>query len=281
MLKPRTTKQKLRSSLIWIPFMVFLVWTLLPLMWSLSASFKPVLELYQRPPSFIPRNFTWENFRNVFTYRNFWIFLANSIFLAVGSTLITIVVSTFAGYAFARYMFPLRHILLLAVLVPRILPRAALVVPLYRLFAAINILDTYTVLLISYTATAVPMSTWILAGFFKGIPISLEESARLDGANLMQIMYRIVLPVAIPGMITVVIVAAVQAWNEFPFVLAFTSSARMRTLPYQLYLMQDALGIQDWSLINAFSMVTIVPIVIVFLLFQKRVINGLVGGAVK
>jgi ABC-type glycerol-3-phosphate transport system permease component len=154
-------------------------------------------------------------------------------------------------------------------------------VPLYRLFAAIGILDTYTVLLISYTATAVPMATWILAGFFKDIPISLEESARLDGANLFTILYKIIIPIALPGLITVIIVAAVQSWNEFPFVLAFTNSARMRTLPYQLYLMQDALGIQDWSLINAFSMVTIIPIIFVFLMFQKRVINGLVGGAVK
>lgn len=273
--------RSLRGALFSLPLLLFLVWTLLPLIWSLSASFKPVLELYARPPTLIPREFTWASYQGVFAFPGFWRFLFNSIVLAIGSTLMAITVATLAAYAFARYAFPFRHLLLLAVLVPRIIPRAALVVPLYGLFANMGILDTYTVLLVSYTATAVPLATWILTGFIKGIPVSLEESARLDGANLFQVLYFIVLPMAWPGLVTVIVVAAVQSWNEFPFVLSFTNTSAMRTLPYQLYLLRDTLGIQDWSLINAFSIVTIVPIVTVFLIFQRRVISGLVGGSVK
>ena len=271
----------LRDALLALPLLLFLVWTLLPLTWSLSASFKPVLELYMRPPTLFPREFTWANYQAVFAFPGFPRFFLNSVFLAVGSTLMAITVSTLAAYAFARYAFPFRHLLLLSVLVPRIIPRAALVVPLYGLFANLGILDTYTVLLVSYTATAVPLATWILTGFIKGIPLSLEESARLDGANLFHVLYYIVLPMAWPGLVTVIVVAAVQSWNEFPFVLSFTNDATMRTLPYQLYLLRDSLGIQDWSLINAFSIVTIVPIVTVFLIFQRRVISGLVGGSIK
>jgi ABC-type glycerol-3-phosphate transport system permease component len=280
-MKRQETIVQIKKIAIWIPLIIFLTWTLLPLIWSLSASFKPALELYKKPPSLIPRDFTWNSYIGVFTFQNFWVFLMNSFILAIGSTLITILVSSLAGYAFARYMFPLRNLLLMMVLIPRILPRSALVVPLYRLFAAIGILDTYLVLLLTYTATAVPMCAWILAGFFKGIPPSLEESAKLDGAGFFTVLYRIILPVALPGLISVIIVAGVQSWNEFPFVLAFTSSAALRTLPYQLFLMQDTMGIQDWSLINAFSIVTILPILIIFIVFQKRVINGIIGGAVK
>ena len=280
-IRRRRLPRIVREALLTLPVLVFLIWTLLPLTWSLSASFKPVLELYMRPPTLIPREFTLANYQGVFAFAGFPRFFLNSVVLAVGSTFMAVVVSTLAAYAFARYAFPFRHLLLLAVLVPRIIPRAALVVPLYGLFANMGILDTYTVLLISYTATAVPLATWILTGFIKGIPPSLEESARLDGANLFQVLYYIVLPMAWPGLVTVIVVAAVQSWNEFPFVLSFTNTADMRTLPYQLYLLRDSLGIQDWSLINAFSIVTIVPIVTVFLIFQRRVISGLVGGSIK
>ncbi len=274
-------KMTAKKWLAWVPFLIFLVWTLLPLLWSFSSTFKTPLEIYQRPPSFLPNAFLVDSYRAVFQFPNFFTYLMNSVLLAIGSTLMAIAVSSLAGYAFARYAFRFRHVLLMIVLVPRILPRAALVVPLYQLFARIGILDTYAVLLISYTATAVPLATWILAGFFKGIPESLEESARLDGAGLIAILFRIVLPVALPGLITVIVVSAVQSWNEFPFVLAFTNSPRLRTLPYQLYLLRDTLGIEDWPLINAFSIVTIVPIVTVYLVFQNRVINGLVGGSTK
>ena len=280
-LRPKTPAEWVKQILLWTPLVLFVIWTLTPLLWSLSASFKPVLELYRAPPTLIPRDPTLQNFMVVFSASNFPYYFGNSVFLAVGSTLITLVVSTLGAYSFARYAYPFRHILLLFVLVPRIIPRAALVVPLYQLFSRMGILNTYTVLLISYTATAVPMSTWILAGFFKGIPYSLEENARLDGAGLFLILRKIMIPMALPGVIAVIVVAGVQSWNEFPFVLSFTNSAQMRTLPYQLYLLRDALGVQDWSVINAFSMVTIIPVVVVFFIFQKRVISGLVSGAIK
>lgn len=271
----------LRTTGIYLPLVVFLIWTLLPLVWSLSASFKPVLELWRYPPTLISRNFTFQNYLNVFRFQFFSTVFANSVFLAAASTLLTVFISTLAGYSFARFRFPFKHLLLLVILVPRIIPRAALVVPLYRMYNAIGLLDTYAVLIISYTASAIPMSTWILAGFFEGIPRSIEESARMDGARLGTIMMRILVPMALPGIITVVIVSTVMSWNEFPFVLAFTSSPRMRTLPYQLFLMLDSLGLTDWALMNAFTMVTVIPIVALYLVFRKRVVKGLVGGALK
>jgi len=201
--------------------------------------------------------------------------------LTVVSTTLVVVVSSLAAYSFARYAFPYRHILLLFVLIPRIIPRAALVVPLYRLWNQLGLLNTYTVLIICYTAAAVPLATWILVGFFKGVPISMEDSARLEGARFPTILLRIVIPMALPGLVSVVVVAGTMSWNEFPFVLSFIQDQEMRTLPYALYLLQDSLGIQNWPVVNSFTMITIMPILVVYLLFQKRVVNSMVSGAIK
>jgi ABC-type glycerol-3-phosphate transport system permease component len=266
-------------ALPWLIISVFMVWTLVPLVWNFLSTFKEPLEIYEA--RLFPESFRLSNYLAVFQIDGFFRYFANSVFLAIGSTLFAVAVSCLAAYGFARYAFPLRHILLVFVLIPRIIPRAALVVPLYQLYNNLGLLNTYTVLLISYTATAVPLSTWILVGFFKGVPISLEESARLDGAGFLTILFRVVLPVAMPGLVTVMIVSGVQAWNEFPFVLSFVNDRALRTLPYGLYVLQDSLGIQDWPVINSFNMLTILPIIFAYLLFQRKVINSLVSGAVK
>lgn len=263
----------------WIIILVFMLWTLVPLVWNFFSTFKLPLEIYEA--RLFPESFRLENYLAVFQIDGFFTYFGNSVYLAIASTAFALAVSCLAAYAFARYAFPFRHILLLFVLIPRIIPRAALVVPLYQLYNDLGLLNTYTVLLISYTATAVPLSTWILVGFFKGVPVSLEESARLDGAGFLTILFRVVLPVAMPGLVTVMIVSGVQAWNEFPFVLSFVNDRSLRTLPYGLYVLQDSLGIQNWPVINAFNMLTILPIIVAYMIFQRKVINSIVSGAVK
>ena len=215
------------------------------------------------------------------TSDGFSIYLWNSFFLAMASTAIALFLSVLAAYGFARYAFRWRHILLLFILVPRILPRASLIIPLYDMVERLNLLDTYTVLVVTYTATAVPMATWILIGFFNAVPRELEEAAAIDGASLWQRIWGVVVPISLPGMVTAGVLSLREAWNEFPFVLAFTTSSDMRTLPYQLFLLRDSMGIQDWPLINAFTITTIIPILALYLIFEKRIVNGLTSGAVK
>lgn len=274
-------KKFLRNNWVWIPLVFFAIWTVLPLIWTISASFKPVLEVYETPPTIIPRDFTWEAYTKVFQFPGFSRYFLNSVILTLGSTFVTLIVSTLGGYAFARYAFWGRSLLLMVILVPRILPRAALIVPLYEIFASLGWLDSYQVLILTYASTAIPMATWILTGFFAQVPKDLEESANLDGATFLQTLIRIILPISLPGILTAVVVSVVQAWNEFPFVLAFTTSSSMRTLPYQLYMLRDTMGIQDWPMLNAFTIVTIIPILIVYLRFEKRIVSGILAGALK
>jgi ABC-type glycerol-3-phosphate transport system permease component len=269
-----------RRNLVWIPLLVVLGWTLIPLLWSLSASLKTPLELYQSS-SLLPRDATLDSYRRVFEWPGFWRFLFNSTLLALTSTALALVISSLAAYGFARYAFRFRNLLLVLILVPRILPRASLIVPLYQLVERFGLLDTYAVLIITYTATAVPFATWILAGFFAAVPVELEEAAAIDGASIPQRLWWVVLPIAVPGLITAAVFSLREAWNEFPFALAFTTSMDMRTLPYQLFLLRDSVGIQDWPLMNAFTIVTILPILFLYLRFERYIVSGLTSGALK
>ncbi|MBU9710571.1 carbohydrate ABC transporter permease [Evansella tamaricis] len=274
-------KKALSDKMYVVPLAILTIWTILPLIWAFSASFKTPVEVYNTPPSLIPENFNFDNYLRVFQFPNFWTYLFNSTFLAITSTVLAVVVSILAGYAFARYAFKWRHILLLFILVPRILPRAALIVPLFTGMTAVGLYDTYLALILTYTASSVPLATWILAGFFKVIPKSLEEAAAIDGAKPWQVIWYVVIPISLPAIITVSIFSLREAWNEFPFALSLTSSSDMRTLPYQLFMLRDSVGIQEWPVVLAFAIVTILPLLILYLIFEKRVVNGIVSGAVK
>lgn len=208
-------------------------------------------------------------------------FFGNSLFLAVRTTATTMIISALAAYAFSRYLFPFRHVLLLLVLVPRLVPRISLVVPLYMMLNTIGLLDTRAALMLTYTASSVPLAPWILIGFFKGVPVDLEESASVDGAGTWQKLLRIVIPLALQGLITIGVFAFRDAWNGFSFVLAFTQGAEQRTLPYALFLLDDAIGLQDWPAINAFTIMTIVPVLLIYLRFERQVVSGITKGALK
>lgn len=268
------------GNVIWVFVAFFLLWTLGPLFWTASTSFMRPNEVYITT-SLFPERLEFAGYLSALTTYRFPVFLWNSLFLAIWTTISTVIISSFAAYAFSRYAFRFRHTLLLAVLIPRLVPRVALIVPLYMMLNTIGLLDTRGALMLTYTASSVPLATWILVGFFHGVPKDLEEAAAVDGASTLQRLRRIVLPMALPGLITVGIFSFRDAWNEFPFVLAFTSSASQRTLPYGLFLLEDAIGLQDWPATNAFAILTILPVLLIYLRFEKQVVSGISKGALK
>ena len=213
--------------------------------------------------------------------RGFDSWLFNSFLVTVFATIVPLVLSIIAAYAFARYAFRFRHILLLLYLIPRIIPRVSLIVPLNSLMSDLGLINTYWVLFITYTASAIPLSTWILVGFFAAIPREIEESATMDGANMWNRLRRVILPIAWPGVVTAGVLCIREAWNEFAFVLALINETSMRTLPYQLYMLKDSMGVQDYAVYNAFTVLTVLPLLIVYLLLERRVVESIVSGAVK
>ena len=264
-----------------IPMLLLMTWTLVPLLWLFLSTFKEQYEVFDVPTSIITQNFSFRAYLGAVQSPGFFRYLGNSVILSVTSVVVAVAFGAIAAYGFTRYAFKWRHLLLLLVLLPRLLPRAGIIIPLYMLFANLRLLNTYTVLILSYAASAVPFATWILVGFFHGVPKELDEAAFIDGAGFWRSLVQVVLPVAMPGLVTAVVISFVMSWNEFPFVLAFTTTPKMRTLPYQLYMFRDTLGVIDWPLINAFSILTMLPILLTYIVFERHIVRGLTGGALR
>jgi ABC-type glycerol-3-phosphate transport system permease component len=291
MMKDNISTPKLKSSLpayrrraqtlAWITLSIIMVWLLLPVLWAVLSTFKTSIEIYRVPVKILPESFSVINYISVLSNSDFPKYFGNSVLLTVITTALTLMISLWAAYAFARMRFPLQHLLLLFVLVPRLIPRISVVVPLYRIIVEMGLLNTYTALLLTYTVTSIPFAVWILTNVFQSIPREIEEAAFIDGARLWQTMFRIMLPIATPGILAVVIFTVRETWNEFPFVLSFTTSKELRTLPYQLFLFRDTLGIENWPLINTFAIITVLPILIAYFIFARQVTTGIIQGAVK
>ena len=269
-----------RKLLLWLCLAFLVVWTATPLLWSVLSSFKGPIEIYESR-SLLPEEFRLDAYRTVLTMPGFPTWLMNSIIVTVVATVVPLFLSILAAYGFARFAFRFRHLLLLLYLVPRIIPRVSLIVPLNDLMTELGLINTYGALFVTYIASSVPLATWILVGFFGSIPKEIEESATLDGANMWNRLRYVMLPIAWPGVVTAAVLCVREAWNEFAFVLALVNDTDMRTLPYQLYMLKDAMGVQDYAVYNAFTILTVLPLLVVYLLLERRVVDSIVSGAVK
>jgi ABC-type glycerol-3-phosphate transport system permease component len=276
-----TVKRFVQRHLIWLPLTFVVAWAGVPLLWSLAASFKTRGDFASVPPPFFPAEPTLSGYSRVLGDTGFWMFTRNSLVIATVSTVIAVALATITAYGFARYAFRWRHVLLLFILLPRLVPRISLIVPVYEIVRAAGILNTHLALIVVYTGSAIPLATWIMIGFIGAIPKDLDEAAKVDGANSWEVFRRIVLPLTIPGLLTIGVLAFRDAWNEFPFALALTNSPEVRTLPYQLFLFRDSLGVADYGLIQAFTLLSILPILLLYLKLEKHVVSGLTSGAVK
>jgi ABC-type glycerol-3-phosphate transport system permease component len=276
-----TLKLIQKRYLIWLPLAFILAWTTVPLLWSFASSFKTRSDFAKVPPPFFPEDPTLSGYTRVLGDAGFWVFTRNSFVIASTSTLIAVALSAITAYGFARYAFKWRHVLLLFILLPRLVPRISLIVPVYEIVRSVGLLNTHLALIIVYTGSAIPLATWIMIGFIGAIPKELDEAAKVDGANSWQVFRRIVLPLTVPGLLTIGVLAFRDAWNEFPFALALTNSPEVRTLPYQLFLFRDSLGVADYGLIQAFTILSILPILLIYLRLEKHVVSGLTSGAVK
>ncbi|MFN3722208.1 MAG: carbohydrate ABC transporter permease [Paracoccaceae bacterium] len=266
--------------LIWFTLTFLVIWTATPIVWAILSSFKDPLEIYESK-SLLPEVWRLDAYRKVLSMPGFNTWLMNSIIVTVVATIVPLILAVLAAYGFARYAFKFRHVLLLLYLIPRIIPRVSLIVPLNDLMSDLGLINTYSVLFITYIASAVPLATWILVGFFKSIPKEIEESATLDGANMWNRLRHVMLPMAWPGVVTAAVLCLREAWNEFSFVLALVNQTDMRTLPYQLYMLKDSMGIQDYAVYNAFTVLTVLPLLFVYLLLERKVVDSIVSGAVK
>ena len=272
--------RRARQVLLTIPLIAMVVWTILPFLVTLSVSFKGKAEVFA-DPSLIPPSPNLDAYREVLSSESFTTSFLNSLIVGIGTTLLTIVIGVPAAYAFARFDFRGRHLLLLFTLLPRLVPSLGIMVPIYRLAVALGALDNRLTLIVVYTGMLLPLAVWLMVGFFQQIPREIEEAANVDGASLWGRLRYIVAPLAAPAMITIGVLAFREAWNEFTLVLVLTSSPGKRTLPYELYLMQGIEGIANFPGEAAFTLLTVLPFIFVYTRVEKYVVAGLISGSGK
>ncbi len=270
----------IRKVLLAIPLIILVVWTLAPFLVTLSVSFKERAHVFAQP-GLIPTNPNLDAYREVLSSDSFLTSLANSLVVGIGTTVLTIVIGVPAAYAFARFNFRGRHLLLLFTLLPRLVPSIGIMVPIYRLAVAVGALDSRLTLIVVYTGMLLPLAVWLMVGFFQQIPREIEEAANVDGASLWGRMRYIVSPLAAPAMITIGVLAFREAWNEFTLVLVLTSTPGKRTLPYELYLMQGVEGIANFPGEAAFTILTVLPFILIYTRIEKYVVAGIVSGSGK
>ncbi|MBA2175041.1 carbohydrate ABC transporter permease [Halobacillus locisalis] len=263
-------------------FLVIFVFVIMfPFLWILLSSVKPLSELFgDQAFTWFTSNPTIQSYISVFTIRPFHLYLWNSLVVATVTTVYTVFVAAFAAYAIARLRFRGKAIILGVVLSVSMFPQIATISPIYIFLRNIGLTNSHLGLIIPYTTFALPLSIWLLVTFFRKIPFDLEESAKMDGASMMQTYFRIILPLAVPGIFTTAILVFIAAWNEFLFALVINTAEDYKTVPVGIGMFQGQYTI-PWGEISAATVIVTIPLVIMVLLFQRRIVSGLTSGAVK
>ncbi len=252
---------------------------LFPFYWTFVTSVKPESELYGETVTYWPKTFSIESYRKLFTDFNFLKPMANSLLVATMTTVISLTVSVLAAYAFSRYRFKGRKLLMTMFLTNNMFPTVLLLIPLYAIMRKLGILYTPGSLVLSYTTFTIPFSIWLLNGYLDDLPMALEEAAMVDGANRAQAFVRIIMPILTPCVVATGAYVFMTAWNEYTFAVMFTNEAN-RTIPVALKNLIGQLGVQ-WGMLTAGGIITIIPVCVMFFFAQKRLIAGLTAGAVK
>ncbi|HYI12270.1 MAG TPA: carbohydrate ABC transporter permease [Thermoanaerobaculia bacterium] len=253
--------------------------TLFPFLWGLLGSLRPESELFGGA-TLLPRALTLAHYRALFEERAFWVPIRNSLVVAATTTLFCIAAGSTAAYALARLRFRGRRMILGFILAVTMFPQISIVGPLFLLLRTLRLIDTYPGLILPYLTFAMPLTVWLLVGYFRQIPVELEEAARIDGASRLGVLLRIVLPLAVPGIATTAILTFIYCWNEFLFALSFTLGADRQTVPVAIALFRGRYEV-PWGQILAAAMVTTAPVALLVLAAQRRIVQGLTSGAVK
>ncbi len=282
--RARTAKVATRqpgSGAIWkIGTFVIVAYALFPVLWILSLSLKPAGDVGDG--RLIPANPSLGNYRGIFTSGEFVRPLINSIGISLITTLIAVVIASFAAYAIARLDFPGKALLLSGALAIAMFPPVSIIGPLFNIWRATGLYDTWPGLILPYMTFALPLAIWTLAAFFREIPWDLEQAAQVDGATPYQAFGKVILPLALPGVFTSAIIVFIFCWNDFLFAISLTSTEAARTVPAATaFFTASSNFINPTGQIAAAAIVVTVPIIVMVLVFQRRIVAGLTAGAVK
>ena len=259
---------------------LLLLWSLGPIYWVVVTSLKTAKEIYAFPPTLYPVTATLANYRDALFAWDFPRFIYNSAVVAVGVTLLSIVIGALTAYPIARLRFPGRALAARSIIVSYLLPPSLLFIPLFIVLQQLDLIDMKAGLVVAYLTFTVPFCTWLLIGYFRTIPVELDEAALIDGASRVQILWKVVLPIALPGLAVVALFAFTHSWNEFLYALVYVYSADAKTFTAGLagLMMGDTF---IWGQLMASSVIAILPVLVIYLVAQRYLVEGIAAGGVK
>jgi len=269
-----------RRTGLWVAVAVIVTWSVFPFLWQVNASLQPDRNLVRSAPKWLPLPGTLAHYHNVFAVKHFQDYIVNSAIVALSATLIAIVLAAMCAYALARLPVPGKGVVLGVILGISMFPQIAIVTPLYLVLRKMYILDTYRGLSGVYVGLALPLMVWVMWGHFRAIPRELDEAAKIDGAGPLRTLRSVILPVTLPGVVTAGLLGFIASWNEFMLALSFTTTPAHQTIPVGIANFTNLYYI-PWGDIAAASVVVTVPLVVLVLIFQRRIVHGLTAGAVK
>jgi multiple sugar transport system permease protein len=267
-------------ALLWLAVIVIMLFCLFPFYWIVNTSLKSGTDLSSA--NLVPPNPTLKNYDSIFSNGDFTKALRNSAIVAFSTTLISLLIGSFAAYALARLRFPFKFLILALILSISTFPPIAVAAPLFKLWTDIGLYNTRLGLILPSLTFALPLTIYILTSFFRDIPRELEEAALVDGATNFQAFRKVIIPLAAPGMVTAGLLCFFFAWNEFLFAITLTSTPDARTVPAAIAFFTGSVQFEEpLGTISAASVVVMIPLVILVLVFQRRIVAGLTAGAVK
>ncbi len=275
----RRRRRMLHHGILIALQLLLVIIVMLPFLWMFSVSIKPANEPFSIPPRLWPENPTLDNYESAL-YPEFGRYFLNSVIVSVLTMILSISVGLLAAYGFGRFNFPGLRALLIAIILAQMFPIATMIIPLYKIMNSLGLINTYAALVLAYLTLTLPVSIWMLRGFIRNIPPDLEEAAMVDGCTRLQAFWRLVVPLARPGIAATAVWIAVVTWQEFLFALAFTTTRDMRTISVGMSDFQGQFGIRYGELMASSVMVS-VPIIVLFFFLQRYFVAGLTAGATK
>ena len=281
MRKSKKRQKLLKKVVVYVLLLIGIFFVLFPFFWMVSTSFKPPGVMFAAEPTLLPKNPTLIHYEELLNpYTHFVDSLKNSFKVALTVTLLVVIISTMGAYSITRFKYRGRDIIGRAVFIIYIFPGILTLIPFFVLMVMLGLYDKLGGLIVGYTVGQFALCMWILTGFFKGIPLEIEEAAIVDGASRFQALYRIILPLASPGIIAIAIFSFLGSWSEYLFALVMIDSKGKMTLPLVIASFMGWARTR-WGPLLASSVLTIIPIIVLFTVLQKYLVEGLTAGAVK
>lgn len=269
-----------KNAILYVILFFGVTIAVIPFLYMFSTSLKDQIYVFEIPPKFIPEAPTIQNYVAAWSASNFKLYFSNSLIVAVSTVILVVLFSSMLAYVFARYRFPGNSILFYSLLITLMIPSIVYLIPEFILIKKLHLLDSLIGLILIYTSSQLPMFTFLLKGFFAEIPRELEDAAKIDGCNMVRIYWQIMLPLARPALATVCIFSFLFSWDEFVVALTMINDVNKRTLPVALAMFQGQY-FTKWGLVFAASIIAIMPVIAVFIIFQRHFVKGIVTSGLK